>query len=169
MSCYDNSMQKPLKQSSAIWHLLSALTPYSEATSGLTFTPLSFFNNLEKKSQKKPASLRTAYNRAQKEGLITIDNHGVPRLSEKGRRALKPYNPKRMRGTSELMVIFDIPEAKRHLRRQFRTFLVELGFRQTQRSVWLSSYDHRELLIAYSAEHKLRDCIDIFEVELLTS
>lgn len=165
--CYYKDMRRLPKQTSAAWHVLSALVPYSDAHTKLSFKPHQFFNDLEKISHKKSASLHAAYIKAQKDGFITLDNHQRPKLSEKGRRLLQPYSPKKMRGTSELMVIFDIPETMRHQRRQFRTYLAELGFRQTQRSVWLSDYDHRDALIAHIAEHKLRDCVDIFEVNRL--
>ncbi|MBI4281391.1 CRISPR-associated endonuclease Cas2 [Candidatus Uhrbacteria bacterium] len=37
-----------------------------------------------------------------------------------------------------VVVLFDIPERERHVRRQLRLFLRECGFRLLQRSVWVS-------------------------------
>ncbi|PIX61833.1 hypothetical protein CO057_01915 [Candidatus Uhrbacteria bacterium CG_4_9_14_0_2_um_filter_41_50] len=44
------------------------------------------------------------------------------------------------------MVVFDIPETERNLRQAIRTLLKEVGFMQTQRSVWISPFDAGELL-----------------------
>jgi phenylacetic acid degradation operon negative regulatory protein len=39
------------------------------------------------------------------------------------------------------MVVFDVPESQRKLRKRIRYFLYEIGFIPIQRSVWVSPYD----------------------------
>ena len=45
------------------------------------------------------------------------------------------------------MVIFDIPETHRNIRKRIRTFLSDLGFLPIQQSVWVSPYDISNELI----------------------
>ena len=45
------------------------------------------------------------------------------------------------------IVIFDIPEDVRHIRKQLGTFLESASFIRIQRSVWISNVDAGDLLI----------------------
>lgn len=151
------------KYRSSTHYVLSALVPYTEANMKLAFLPTRFFNDLDKldhiKIQKK--SLRTAYYRAIKKGLIEVEG-GIPRLTHKGRKKIKAYKPAKLKGAC-LMVIFDIPEEARHKRNHLRTLLKELSFEQIQKSVWTSDKDHREYLTAEIAEHGLQGYVKVFE------
>jgi DNA-binding transcriptional regulator PaaX len=44
------------------------------------------------------------------------------------------------------MVVFDIPESKRKLRKELRSFLTSAGFAPIQKSVWISRFDAGEAL-----------------------
>lgn len=46
------------------------------------------------------------------------------------------------------MIVFDIAEADRRKRDHLRLLLKELSFRQVQKSVWITKFDHREYLQA---------------------
>ena len=141
-----------------------SLIPYSDPNLKLAFHPNQFFNDLEKLDviTAKRKSLKTNYYRAIKRGLIEISEEGSPRLTEKGLRKVKPYQPQKLKG-STLMVIFDIPENERHKRQRLRTLLKELSFRQIQKSVWESRYDHRQYLRAEIAEMHLQEYVKVYE------
>ncbi len=156
------------KYHSSIHYILSGLIPYTEANLKLAFSPNAFFNDLEKldaiKANKK--ALKSAYYRAIKKGLIKIDEAGIPRLTEKGLRKTKVFQPKKLKG-AQLMIIFDIPEEERSKRQRLRTLLRELTFRQVQKSVWVSDFDHREYIRAEINESQLEGCVELFESRII--
>lgn len=156
------------KYRSTTHYVLSALIPYTESNLKLSFKPSVFFNDLEKLDQIKAQknSVRTAYYRAVKQQLIELDNQGVPYLTEKGLRKVKPYKPRKLKG-SLLMVIFDIPETERYKRQRLRLLLKELSFQKRQQSVWVSDKDHRQYLKAEIAEHGLKDYVEVFEARFI--
>lgn len=153
------------KYSSPMHYILSGLIPYTEANLKLAFRPHAFFNDLEKidsiKANKQ--SLKSAYYRAVKRGLIVLDDAGNPRLTEKGRRKIQPYKPVKLKIGARLIVIFDIPEQERYKRTRMRTLLRELSFQQIQKSVWESRYDHREYLRLEIAEMQLHEYVKVYE------
>lgn len=150
------------KYKSTTHYLLAALIPYSEANLKLVFVPRAFFADLAKLDNIKQATLRSAYGRAIQQGLIEIDDHGVPRLTSKGQRKVRPYRSRKLKD-AKLMVIFDIPEVDRWKRRQLRALLRELSFKQEQKSVWTTVLDHREYLKSEVAELGLEKSVRIFE------
>lgn len=162
---YKDEMQRlNAKYSSATQYVLSGLIPYTEANLKLTFKPSVFFNDLEKLDQIKAGkkTLKSAYYRAIKQGLVEIDEQKIPRLTKKGLKKVKPYKPERLKG-SRLMVIFDIPEERRYKRNRLRTLLRELSFNQVQKSVWTSDYDHRQYLRAEIADMQLQEYVKVYE------
>ncbi len=160
------NIKKPVevKYPTITYYLLGALVPYTEPNLKLSFQPSAFFDDLEKISRLKAsrASLRTAYHRAIKKGLIELDGHGLPRLSAKGQRKIKPFHAKKLKG-AKLMVVFDIPEIDRLKRNRLRLLLRELSFQQVQKSVWMSENDHREYLKAEIKEYKLEKYVEVLE------
>lgn len=147
---------------SCLRYILEGLIPYTKANMKLTFRPHQFFNDLEKISKRKERSLRNAFYKATKQGFIEAGDDGIPRLTKKGRAAIKPYRPKILKN-AKLMVIFDIPEIASWKRRHIRLLLKELSFQQIQKSVWESEYDHREYLTAEIRNLKLENCIKVYE------
>lgn len=152
------------KYKSHAHYILSALLPYTEANIKLSFKPSAFFNDLEKLDQVKAnkKSLQTTYYRLIKRGLIVIDDTGMPRLTKKGIDQVKPYKTKKLKGSS-LMVIFDIPEQESFKRRRLRTLLKELSFKQVQKSVWESRFDHRDYLRAEIEKMQLQEYVKVYE------
>lgn len=63
------------------------------------------------------------------------------------------------------MVIFDIPEQARAVRKTFRMFLKESGFLMVQGSVWESSYDVFDVLAEFVHRLGLQDWVDIVHAE----
>lgn len=60
------------------------------------------------------------------------------------------------------LVIFDIPEAKRKLRDQFRNFLRTEGFGQLKSSVWISPWDKSEIIRPVTKRLNLQDIVTHF-------
>lgn len=154
------SMKKP---SATTRFVLEAFVPYTKSNLLLSFKPSLFFNELERKSGKKRRSLESAYYRLIKKGLIELDDKRVPRLTPKGQRKTKSYEPERLKFGAHLIVIFDIPEDERRKRRRLRLLLQELSFRKVQQSVWETEYDHREYLRAEIAEMHLQEYVRVYE------
>lgn len=152
---------------SALIYILEGLIPYTAANLKLAFKPNLFFNDLEKISRKKRQTLRNAYYKAQKQGLIGLDHEAIPRLTAKGRKRITPYVPKHHSKGACLMVAFDIPEAERWKRRRLRLLLKELSFTQVQKSLWVSSYDHRDYLAAEIKQYGLEKFVAIYEATRL--
>lgn len=144
-------------------YLLQAFIPYTDANIQLAFKPAAFFDELGKKSKVKERSLRSAYYRAIKSGLLEIDDYGIPRLTNAGRLQIKLYRPKKLPTGAKLMIIFDIPETERYKRNHLRSLLKELSFKKVQQSVWVSQYDHREIVAAEIKEYKLQEYVYLFE------
>ncbi len=135
---------------SALKYLLEALIPYSEANLKLAFKPGLFFNDLENISKQKritKASYKNAYYKALRDGFIGLDNRSQPLVTKKGKEILQVFKPKILPKGACLMVVFDIPEAKRAQRTYLRIVLREFKFRQVQKSVWVSKYDSKEYLV----------------------
>lgn len=156
------------KYRSTTHYILAGLIPYTEANVKLSFKPSAFFNDLEKldqiKSQKK--AIAGSYYRAIKLKLIELDDEGMPRLTEKGLRKIKPYKPKKLKN-AVLMVIFDIPENQRSKRNHLRKLLETLSFSRIQHSVWISENDHRQCIKNEIDKYKLHNYVKVFESRLL--
>lgn len=161
------------KYKSATHYTLAALIPYTEANMKLSFRPSQFFSDLDKldyiKRQNKfsKESLRNAYYRAIKKGLINMDD-GIPRLTAKGQRKLVSFQPKILKGNARLLVVFDIPEKDRWKRSRLRAVLREFHFIQIQKSVWETSYDCRKYLEIAIEEYKLHKNVILYEAAKIT-
>ncbi len=154
-------MEKPLRERSALVYVLIALIPYSKPNMLLAFKPHLFFNELEGISRYKQAVLRSAYWRAQREGLIE-QRQNLLVLSDKGRRKIAPFVAENLQN-SQLMVIFDIPEDQSLKRQKFRHILKTWRFRQVQKSVWATNKDYREELLDLIKELDLGDYVELYE------
>ncbi len=151
------------KLSPATKYMLEALLPYTDANLKLVFKPSAFFYELSKRDNHKNGAYKSAFYRAIKQGLVVMDDCGVPRLTEKARRGVELYKPTKLGKGADLVVIFDIAESDRGKRDHLRALLRELSFVKVQQSVWTSQYDHRALLRAEIAEHNLQDNVIIYE------
>ncbi|MDO8424207.1 MAG: hypothetical protein Q7S54_01180 [bacterium] len=96
--------------------------------------------------------VRSAASRLRKNGLVTFKD-GYYSLTESGERILKNWErsnyqiklPKKWDGKWR-MIIFDIPEKKRVIRRQISVIFKEAGFRRLQDSVWVYPYDCEDVI-----------------------
>ena len=154
-------MNKPRKLSST-QYLLCGLVPYTEPNLKLTFMPSKFFAELEQRDKIKQNTARNAFYRALKSGLIEQDSYGNVCLTEKGKKRISTFKAKKLKN-AQLMIIFDIPEIERWKRQHLRNLLKELEFKQIQKSVWVTSFDHKKLLTQEIAHLDMKDCIKLFE------
>ncbi|OGL29293.1 CRISPR-associated endonuclease Cas2 [Candidatus Saccharibacteria bacterium RIFCSPHIGHO2_02_FULL_47_12] len=148
-------------------YVLKALVPYSKANMQLSFSPNKFFNDLERLDRINERTLRSAFYRAQRKGLIKIDSEGIPRLTPKGLTATKTYKPTKLGKNAYILLIFDIPESERRKRDHLRALLRELSFKKIQQSVWACRYDHREYLAAEIKEYGLENYVIVYEAAYL--
>lgn len=144
---------------------MKSLIPYSEPNLKLTFRPNQFFNDLEKLDQIKASrqSIRSNYYRSIRKGLILKEKDGIPRLTDKGLKKIGLFNPNKLDKDARILVTFDIPEEHRILRRRLRVILLELKFKQVQKSVYETEYDVLVYLQNEIKENKLGKFINIYE------
>lgn len=155
-------MKKPLRERSPLVYVLVGLIPYSKPNILLSYKPSLFFQELEKVSNYKQATLRAAYARAEQQGLIK-QHENVIKITQKGHRKITPFVATELDGRAYLMVIFDIPEDEVDTRRNFRRVLKEWQFRQVQKSVWITGKDMRDDLVEVIKEMELTDFVQIYE------
>jgi DNA-binding transcriptional regulator PaaX len=153
------------KSRSTKHYILEALIPYTDSNLKLTFKPSRFFTELERANQINTNTLRNSYRRAVEQGFIDhVDSR--PKLTDKGKLEIMPFISKKLPG-SKLMVTFDIPEEERHKRSALRNILYFLSFKQIQKSVWVSSYDHREYLKQQFKILELESYVHMYEAREL--
>lgn len=155
-----NTSDEKSRQSATIL-ILKALIPYTNQNLKLTFSPSEFFNELERTTNLSRRNFIQSFARAKKQNLITGDSSPV--LTVKGKQYVQPFIARQLRGGGQLMVIFDIPEDYGRQRRQLRTLLKYLQFTQTQRSVWVSSNDHVQVLKEAIKDLKLENWVQLYE------
>lgn len=165
-----NYRKKLRPQRTALGYILESIVPFSEANTNLVFSPHKFFNELEKmdtRRQYRQQTWRNAFYEAKRAGLLEFDDSGIPRLTEKGKDHIVPYVPEKLPDSAKLFVIFDIPEHERRKRSRLRTILQELKFHQVQKSVWMTSSDHREYLQAEIEYSGLGPYVEVYEANRL--
>lgn len=103
-------------------------------------------------SARQGESINTARKRLVASGLVAFQG-GKLTITPKGERELRLLDsdkyrlkrPKRWDGRWRIL-IFDIPEKRRHLRFKLRTSLARVGFVRVQDSVWLYPYECEEFV-----------------------
>jgi len=154
---------KKRSNNSALVTVLKAFIPYSRENIALAFSPNRFFNELERSSGHSKTTLKHAYWKARRDGLVETEGQRVAKLTSKGLREVRPFIAEKLGSRASLMVIFDIPEPAAKKRQQLRYLLRSLGFSQVQKSVWSCSYDHREILAEAISEMGLDGCVEVYE------
>ncbi len=157
---------RPRKCQSTLIFLLKALIPYSRENMMLSFSPNQFFNELEKASSYKRKTLYEAARRAEQQGLIERRQQIIS-LSAAGKSKVRPYVATKLKNDARLMIIFDVPEENSTTRQRLRRVLKEWGFKQVQKSVWITDYDHRESVSELTDLLELNGCIRLYECSLL--
>ncbi len=112
------------------------------------------------------SALSHAIRRLREGGLVekTInDGELILKLTSKGRELITiGAEPSEWDGKWRI-VIFDIPEQKRIIRNLFRNNLKKWGFKQLQKSVWISKCDVFERVENYINDLKINDWVTIIE------
>ncbi|MEK7126251.1 MAG: CRISPR-associated endonuclease Cas2 [Patescibacteria group bacterium] len=108
---------------------------------------------------------RTAAGRLVAKGYATwVDRDGKKylRITEAGRKALMfeqakvaLKNQKKKWDGRWRMVVFDVPERRRHIRNRLRTVMCEIGFVRLQDSVWVYPYDCEDFVALLKSEIKI--------------
>lgn len=119
----------------------------------------------------KEQTLRTTLSRLKKRGLVN-NRSGVWLITRKGKEYLEDklklriphfrylksdYNKK------EMVVVFDIPEKKKHYRNWLRSELRALGFVPIQKSVWLGPAPLPKEFIEYLSEMNILKYLKFFK------
>ncbi len=94
------------------------------------------------------------------------DNKIIVKLTDEGKIALilVEEGPKEWDGKWRI-VVFDIPEQKRLIRNMFRRNLKKWGFKQLQKSVWISKKDVTDKLFSYIKDLEIEKWVMVFESE----
>ncbi|OGL26464.1 hypothetical protein A3E49_00910 [Candidatus Saccharibacteria bacterium RIFCSPHIGHO2_12_FULL_49_19] len=167
---YGHNSNYRQREKSALVFVLKAFIPYSEANVMLAFKPNKFFNELEKISRYKRATLEAAMREAQRQKMIKLQeirDERIIRLTARGRRTVRPFVAKKLPGDTRLMVSFDIPEDMAVQRAKFRRVLKDWHFKQAQKSVWLTSYDHKQSVKELIGELDIANFVQLYECAII--
>ena len=150
------------REKSALIFVLKGLIPYTRENVMLSFRPNQFFNELERISRYKRRTLELAMQEAERQKLIEKHAH-IIRLTERGKSRVRPFVAEHLPSNGRLMVIFDIPEEIKVTRARFRRALRAWQFEQVQKSVWITSYDHRRSIKELVAEMDIEEFVKLYE------
>lgn len=154
------------RHQSALVFVLKGLIPYTQENLMLSFKPNLFFNELEKISRYKRRTLEDALRAAQRQKLIEQEAD-IVRLTNAGIKIIQPFIAEHLPKGAKLMVIFDIPEDMAVVRAKFRRILKDWHFQQAQKSVWVTSYDHKSSVKEVVSELGLSAYVQLYECSIL--
>lgn len=118
----------------------------------------------------KKNSFSKALRRLREKGLVEIVNETevIIKLTDEGKtRALweKVRQLEGIRDGKWRLVAFDIPETHSLTRNLFRRRLKEFGFKQLQKSVWISKVDCTDLIRSYVKDLGIKKWVSVIEAE----
>lgn len=173
-------MKKPRFTEEFLWQLHGLL----EAASDLhkAFMPRSWKDivapewrelRLVYEKQRRARSFTQFISYLKRMGYIAVptgESVGVLRLSAKGKK--KAFEGKKKTRTllsrkdgKMIMLMYDIPKRKQHVRQAFRSALEFLEYQMLQKSVWVSNKDVLEETERTVREYRLDDCVNLFVIE----
>ncbi len=118
-----------------------------------------------------PSSLSHAISRLKNGGMIEHsreNNKLVWKLTQNAKEWIAENQDNSNWDGKWRVVIWDIPESKRVIRGLFRRNLKKWGFKQYQRSVWISKKDVFEKLKAYIQYLSVEEWVAVFESDRFT-
>jgi len=123
----------------------------------------------ERQQAKRAFSQFIYYLKSQGYIISTGSGEGVL-LTSKGeqkalRAKLKLVKERPRRDGKLIMAFFDIPEKKRPLRDLFRDFLVAMGYKKLQQSVWMCANDALEETERIVREYELERYVKLFLIK----
>ncbi len=173
-------MRLPKKETVAIVALgvLAAMTS-GKAGAQIVYGLVNEYYGRWDKSKNKTRSninekvFRVVLSRLRNDGLVAKNKKGLWGITRQGRNFaflarefLKkresyaaPKNPE-----EKIVIVFDIPEKRRHERNGLRFELLALEFNQLQKSVWIGCGPLPADFITYLKDHDLFPCVHIFSV-----
>lgn len=133
-----------------------------------------------KKLFKKDSSSETVFKNLQKRGYIKKisadeEKNIICQLSEKGIKSacllkIKEVHGQKIRWDGKWrVVVFDIPEENYLIRDLFRRFLKEGGFKQLQKSVWMSPFAIEDELSIFIKQLKIERWVYLMMVQNITN
>lgn len=148
---------------SILSYILLGLVPYTRPNMLLTFRPNQFFHELELTSGISQLKLKAAYRYAQSNHFISRVDNRVS-LSLKARQRIQSHTARQLGNGWRLMVAFDIPESEAVKRRKLRELLRLLEFTKFQQSLWISSMDHRKIIMESIIDLGISRYVQLFMV-----
>ncbi len=118
-----------------------------------------------------PRSVRTTIDRLKRKGIIEKELTGIV-LSKYGKiyvkikiDSLKQFDkPEKISNNRNLLIIFDVPTAKKSHREWLRWHLKKFNYIMVQKSVWVGPFPLPKEFIKYLKEIKLDKCIKTFKL-----
>lgn len=121
----------------------------------------------------KKSSFAQTLNRLRKQGLVEsypVNDETLIKLTQVGRDFLSLEVGKNEAWDGKWRVVtFDIPEQKRIIRNLFRRNLKKWGFKQLQKSVWISKRNIYDKLVAYVKELDIEQWVVVMESSRVSS
>jgi CRISPR-associated endonuclease Cas2 len=115
----------------------------------------------------KKSSFSQALNRLRKQGLVessVINDEILIKLTQIGKDFLELEVGGQQNWDGKWrVVIFDVPEQKRIVRNLFRRNLKRWGFKQLQKSVWISKRNIYDKLVAYAKDLQIEKWVAVIE------
>ena len=129
------------------------------------FQALSFLGLGGKQPRHRKYYINDSVQKLVERGLLVKSIQGkipVVRLSDEGERLLARFRAKETaQGPVKNwdgvwhIIIYDVKEWRRTDRDRFRFELISFGFTRIQQSVWVSPYDHQDLITLIKADYKI--------------
>jgi CRISPR-associated endonuclease Cas2 len=122
------------------------------------------------RSAQERADQRRAINGLKKKKLLEIEQRAdkyFVALTQKGANEylrLKVLSSDLYEDDRECLVVFDVPESRRDIRKLLREFLWNAGFIPIQKSVWISQFNAGEALSTLLNAIGLKKWVRIYEV-----
>lgn len=164
---------KRLNNKPSITRTLLAILYETGGNTIKSFFPHPYYHTFCNHTRKD--SIYTSINRLKNSGLIKIDKESdIFRLTKKGEKEAfiayfnaekSSYSNKKPKWDGKWrIVLFDVPEKKRRHRDYLRNLIKSLGFRELQKSVWVSPYSIPDFLREILAEEKI-----LFHTRMITT
>lgn len=118
----------------------------------------------------KKSSFAKALKRLRERGLIEVDSETeiIIKLTDEGKTQALWEKVRHLEGIWDnkwRIVAFDIPETHSLIRNLFRRRLKELGFKQLQKSIWISKASCTDLIRQYVKDLGISKWVSVLEAE----
>lgn len=151
--------------------ILKSFIPFTEENILLAYSPNRFFNKLEyldrlvEVTKANRQTVSSTISRAKRAGLIEVGSDGKPKTTWRGKIKVVIKPKTKLRHT--LIIIFDIPEARRKDRYLLRAYLKANYCEMVQKSVWQTRYDIYDELLEVIEDLKIVPYVSVFMADKL--